>query len=218
MESAEPHRDTNTSIVGVPHDGRMTRTRAMHRAAAVVLLCSALAGCTATATDAQPTRTPTSTRTPSPTTSCIVGSWAVGAAELQPVYDALPSGLEYPAATIDPAASATISFAPDGAFAFAQSVPTTVTWMGYTASVALGGAMTGEWKADGDALALTARENGLTVVPTDDRTASAIFAAETGETLAEWPVTASSFTCDGDRLVLGLGTEGVPASVPFLRQ
>lgn len=173
-------------------------------------------GCTATTTAAE-TPTPTRTPTPSPTAECIVGTWTVGAEELQPIYDGLPGGLEYPDAVIDPAASASITFAADGTFSFTQGVPTSVTWLGHTASVALGGTMTGEYAADDEALALTASENGLTVVPTDDKTASAIFASETAETLAEWPVSASSYSCAGDELVLHLGTEGYNASVPFVR-
>jgi hypothetical protein len=199
----------------VPHDGRMAQ------AARTVILLAIVAGvatgCTATAADAE-TPTPTSTPTPTPTAACIVGSWAVGAEELQPIYDALPGGLEYPDGTIDPAATATITFAADGTFSFEQDVPTSVTWLGHTASVALGGTMTGEYEAEDDTLALTAHDNGLTVVPTDDKTASAIFASETAETLAEWPVSASSYTCSGDGLVLHLGTEGYEASVPFVRQ
>lgn len=186
------------------------------RALALVAVAAALAtGCTATTTDAA---APTADDTPAPTPTpvCIVGSWSVGADELQPIYDALPGGLEYPDAVIDPAASATIVFEPDGRFSFAQDVPTAVTWLGRTASVALGGTMTGEYETDGDALSLTADENSLTVVPTDDRRASAIFASETAETLAEWPVSASSFTCSGDELVLHLGTQGYDASVPFV--
>lgn len=189
------------------------------RTMTLLAIVAALAtGCTAATTNADETARPTTTPTPSPTPACIVGSWSVGAAELQPIYDALPGGLEYPAGVIDPAASAAISFASDGTFSFTQNVPTSVTWLEHTASVALGGTMTGEYTTDGDALALTARENALTVVPTDDRTASAIFASETAETLAEWPVSASSFTCAGDGLVLHLGTEGYAASVPFVRQ
>lgn len=185
-------------------------------AAAVAVLAT---GCTATTTDAaSPSATPAPTPTPTPEPAeCLVGSWSVGADELQPIYDALPGGLEYPDAVIDAEASATISFAPTGTFEFTQDVPTSVTWLGRTASVALAGTMTGEYEADGDALALTARENGLTVVPTDDGRASAIFADETADTLAEWPVSASSFSCDGDALVLQLDTEGYEASVPFVR-
>ncbi|MFE7843587.1 hypothetical protein ACFUTX_00175 [Microbacterium sp. NPDC057407] len=191
-------------------------TRALVLAAAVAVLAT---GCTATTTDAaspSATPAPTPTSTPEPA-ECLVGSWSVGADELQPIYDALPGGLEYPDAVIDVEASATISFAPTGTFEFTQDVPTSVTWLGRTASVALAGTMTGEYEADGDALALTARENDLTVVPTDDGRASAIFADETADTLAEWPVSASSFSCDGDALVLQLDTEGYEASVPFVR-
>jgi hypothetical protein len=199
---------------GTHHDGRMPEAlRTVTLLAIVAVLAS---GCTATTTDAEETSTPTPTPTPTP--ACIVGTWAVGADELQPIYDALPGGLEYPAAVIDPAASAGISFAAGGTFSFTQSVPTSVTWLGHTAAVALGGTMTGDYTTDGDGLELAARENGLTVVPTDDGTASAIFASETAETLAEWPVSASSFTCAGDGLVLHLGTEGYAASVPFVRQ
>ncbi len=180
--------------------------------ATVALVAS---GCTATTTDAE---SPTPTPTPTPTPACLVGAWSVGADELQPIYDALPGGLEYPAAVIDPAATANIDFTADGTFAFTQSVPASVTWLGHTAAVALGGTMSGDYSADDESLALTARENGLTVVPTDDAAASAIFAAETAETLAEWPVSASSFTCTGDELVLHLSTEGYAASVPFVRQ
>ncbi|KRB36662.1 hypothetical protein [Microbacterium sp. Root180] len=187
--------------------GKATRTVTL-----LAIVAAFATGCTATNTDtAAPTPTPT------PTPACIVGSWSVGAAELQPIYDALPGGLEYPDGVIDPAASASISFASDGTFSFEQDVPTSVTWLGHTASVALGGTMTGEYTADDEALALTARDNGLTVAPTDDGTASAIFASETAETLAEWPVSASSYTCAGDELVLHLGTEGYAASVPFVR-
>lgn len=187
------------------------------RATLLLAIVATLAtGCTATTTEAK-APAPAATPTPTPTTACLVGSWSVGAGELQPIYDALPSGLEYPEAVIDPAASATISFEPDGTFSFTQNVPTAVTWLGRTASVALGGTMTGEYIADGDALSLTAEENDLTVTPTDDGTASEIFASETAETLAEWPVSASSFSCSGDDLVLHLGTEGYAASVPFTR-
>jgi hypothetical protein len=192
----------------------MTRPiRALILLAAVAIIAS---GCTATTIDA--VETPNPIPTPAPTPACIVGAWSVGADRLQPIYDALPSGLEYPAAIIDPAATASIAFAADSTFSFTQNVPTSVTWLGRTAAVALGGSMTGDYTADDEALALTARENGLTVVPTDDGTASAIFASETAETLAEWPVSASSFTCSGDELVLHLGTEGYAASVPFVRQ
>ncbi|MCW3493299.1 hypothetical protein [Microbacterium sp. SSM24] len=191
---------------------RATRTLAL-----LAVIAAVSAGCTATTTDAEtPRATDTPTQTPTP--ECIVGTWSVGAEQLQPIYDALPGGLEYPDAVIDPAASATISFATDGTFAFTQSVPTSVTWLGHTASVALGGTMTGDYETDGDALALTAQENDLIVVPTDDGRASAIFASETAETLAEWPVSASSYTCADDDLVLHLGTEGYNASVPFVRQ
>ncbi len=187
------------------------------RTVTLLAIIAALAtGCTATTTVAEtPARTPTPTPTPTP--ACIVGSWSVGAEELQPIYDALPGGLEYPEGVIDPAASASMSFAADGTFSFEQDVPTSVTWLGRTASVALGGSMTGEYAADDEALTLTPEENRLTVVPTDDSTASAIFASETAETLAEWPVSASSYTCAGDSLVLHLGTEGYAASVPFVR-
>ncbi|WP_439590767.1 hypothetical protein [Microbacterium sp.] len=192
----------------------MKTLRTMALLAAVAIIAT---GCTATTTDAESAR-PTPTPTPTPTPACIVGAWSVGADQLQPIYDALPSGLEYPAAVIDPSASASIDFAADGTFSFTQNVPTSVTWLGRTAAVALGGTMSGDYTADDESLALTARENGLTVVPTDDGTASAIFASETAETLAEWPVSASSFTCTGDALVLHLGTEGYAASVPFARR
>lgn len=189
--------------------------------AALALAFVVLTGCTATSPDAdavaERTRTPSPPPSPATTPACIVGTWTAEAADIQPVYDALPSRLEYPAATIDPAASVTISFAADDTFSFTQNVPTSVTWLNRTASVALTGSMTGDYTADGDALALAARENGLTVEPLDDETASAVFAAETAETLAEWPVSASSFTCSADRLVLELGTEGVPATVAFTR-
>lgn len=179
----------------------------------LVMLAIAVTGCTATEADTAATPTPT----PTPTTACLVGDWRVGADQLQPIYDALPGGLEYPAAIIDPAAAATIAFAADGTFDFAQDVPTSVTWLGRTASVVLGGSMSGTYATDGTALSLVAVDNALTVAPTDDGTASRIFAAETAETLAEWPVSASTFSCDGDTLVLDLDTEGYAASIPFVR-
>lgn len=180
---------------------------------AAILLSAVLAGCTATPA-AEPT---TPAPTPSPTAPCLVGTWTTDGAALQPVYDAIPHELDYPAATIDPAASVTVSFAADGGFVFTQDVPVALSWLGHPAAVRLGGDMDGTYAASGDAIALAATTNALTVVPADDRDASALFAAATQETLTEWPVAASSFRCSADTLVLDLQTEGEGATLTFGR-
>jgi hypothetical protein len=177
-----------------------------------------LAGCTAgtTGTDAAATRS----ATPTPTSSapCIVGSWETDAAQLQSAYDAIPLGLDYPAATIDPASAATISFSAEGRFSFGQDVTATLTWLSLPAAVELGGTMTGSYTTSGDALALAVGDNALTVTAADDGRASRLFAAATQETLTEWPVAARSYACDGDRLELDLDTEGHLAAVAFARR
>lgn len=178
----------------------------------------ALAGCTAGTTGADATATRSATPTPTPSAPCIVGSWETDAAQLQSAYDAIPLGLDYPAATIDQAATATIAFTADGAFSFGQDVTATLTWLDHPAAVELGGTMTGTYTASGDALALAVGDNALTVTAADDARASRLFAAATQETLTEWPVAARSFACDGDRLVLDLETEGHQAAVAFTRR
>ena len=183
---------------------------------ALIVAGATLAGCTAApAAAAKPPRIVTPT--PSPTAACIEGTWTAGAKELQPIYDAIPANLDYPAATLDPAASVSIDFAGDGAFSLHQAVPTTLTWEGHPAAVALGGTMTGTYTATGSALTLSATDDALTVTPTDDSTASALFAAATQVTLNEWPVSATSFRCDADALALDLVTEGHAATVDFAR-
>ncbi len=202
------------------HDGGMTLGRGMAgaaraaRVAAAIAAVVVLAGCTAGEPDIAETPSPT----PTPTVACIVGTWTTEAARLQALYDAIPAELDYPAATIGPEASVTVSFTADGIFALEQAVPATLTWMGHPASVALGGSMTGIYRSSGRTLALTATQNDLTVEPSDDRTASTLFAAATQETLQEWPVSASSFACDARTLVLDLETEGHPAAVEFTRR
>lgn len=203
------------------HDGHVTATRTAS-AAIVAGVCVLLAGCTAGAPGvmASPTSiaTPTSTPSPTPTAACIVGAWAAGAQQLQPLYDAIPTGLDYPAAEIDPEAKVVVSFAVDETFALEQHVPVTLTWMDRPAAVELGGTMAGDYRTSGTTISLTATDDALTAVPRDERRASALFAIATQETLSEWPVTATSFSCDGDGLVLDLETEGHTASVEFVRQ
>ncbi|MET0736522.1 MAG: hypothetical protein ABWY55_12880 [Microbacterium sp.] len=195
----------------------MMRGRMATMLAGATLVASAgiLTGCTAPAPDAAPdaARFPT----PTPSAPCIVGSWSAHADQLQPAYDAIPGGLDYPLATIDPTASAMLEFDVDGSFRFTQDVPATVSWLEHVASVRLGGAMTGTYVATGSALSLDAEANDLVVAPADDQSASALFAAATQETLGEWPVSASGFTCDADALVIDLETEGHRASVSFAR-
>jgi len=181
--------------------------------AATIVAALLLAGCTAT----PPAPTPTAA-TPTPTAPCLVGTWEAGRDALQPVYDAIPAELDYPAATLAPEASVTVSFAADGTFSLTQDVPVTLEWEGHPAAVALGGTMAGGYAASGTALTLTATADKLTVAPADDRPASALFAAATQETLTEWPVAASSFQCDGDALTLQLETEGHVAPVEFARR
>lgn len=193
------------------------RTAAAAASSIAVLLM--LAGCTTAPEVAEtPTPTPTHTPTPAPTTACLIGTWEADAEALQPIYDAIPVGLDYPAATLGPGASVIVTFAADDTFAMEQDVPATLTWEDHPAAVRLGGAMHGTYRTAGDALALTATENTLTATPSDDRTASALFAIATQETLGEWPVSATSFSCDGDVLVLDLETEGHTASVAFTRR
>lgn len=199
-------------------------------AAAVVAGCTLLAGCTAEPADPEvlrPTATPAPTPTPTPTptaqAACIVGAWTTGVAQLQPAYDSIPPELEYPRAVIDPAATVTLAFDALGTFTLDQNVPTTLEWEGFPAAVGLGGKMSGGYRTDGDGgasgspIALQAQDNALTVVALDDRPASALFAAATQETLAQWPVSASGYTCDETTLVLSLATEGFPASLAFDR-
>lgn len=198
----------------------MILRRTAAAAASSLAVCLMLAGCTA-APEVAETPAPTSSRTPAPlptTEACIVGTWEAGASALQPMYDAIPVGLDYPTATLGPEASVIVVFAADGTFAMEQDVPATLTWQDHPAAVRLGGAMHGAYSTEGDALALTATENTLTATPSDDRTASALFAIATQETLDEWPVSATSFSCAADRLVLDLETEGHAASVEFTRR
>jgi hypothetical protein len=179
--------------------------------------CLTLAGCTA-GTDAAATRTHTPAASPSPTpAACIVGTWTADAAQLQPLYDAIPANLDYPPATLGADSSLSLVFADDGTFTFAQDVPATLTWEGHPAAVALGGTMTGSYRTAGDGLRMTSTDDGLTVTPTDASTASALFAAATQVTLDEWPVSATAFHCDGDTLSLDLDTEGHPATVALTR-
>jgi hypothetical protein len=174
-----------------------------------------LAGCTATpAPEAAPTRTPS----PTPTAACIVGTWTADAAQLQTLYDAIPANLDYPPATLGPTASVVVAFDADGGFAFTQAVPASLTWEGHAAAVTLGGTMTGTYRTSGDTISLTSRDDALTVAPSDSSTASALFAAATQVTLEEWPVSATTYTCAGDALQLGLQTEGHPATVAFTRR
>lgn len=177
-----------------------------------------LAGCTAGTTGPDATATRSETPTPTPSAPCIVGSWETDAAQLQSAYDEIPLGLDYPAATIDPASAATIAFTAGGDFSFGQDVMATLTWLSRPAAVRLGGTMTGSYTATGDALSLAVGDNALTVTPADDARASGLFTAATQETLMEWPVTARSFACDGDQLVLDLETEGHQAAVAFIRR
>jgi hypothetical protein len=180
----------------------------------ILLAGGALAGCTAEQAQTESTPTPT----PTPSAPCIVGQWEAGAEALQPLYDAIPKGLDYPAATFDPTATVRVDFAADGTFAFTQDVAASLVWMKHAASVRLGGDMDGTYTTTGDAIALAATGNRLTVVPADDETASALFAVATQETLDEWPVSASSFACTDDALTLVLDTEGHDASVVFARR
>ncbi len=104
-------------------DGMVSRRVWSVGAVALVL---ALTGCTAGPAGPDATATSTPTPAPTPTAACIVGSWATDATQLQSAYDAIPLGLDYPAATIDPAATATIAFTADGAFSFGQDVTATL--------------------------------------------------------------------------------------------
>ncbi|MFT4228681.1 MAG: hypothetical protein QM602_00160 [Microbacterium sp.] len=183
--------------------------------AAAIAIAAALAGCTAQAPE--PAEPAASTPSPTPSAPCIVGAWEAGAAQLQPLYDALPAQLEYPAATIQAEASVTIVFDADGGFALAQDVPVALEWEGHPAQIVLGGTMAGTYAADGDALALTATQNRLTSEPSDDALGSTLFAVATQETLDEWPVSASSFSCGARSLALEVSTEGHPVSVEFAR-
>jgi len=198
----------------------MTLRRAAGAAACAAVVSLLLAGCTPSSESAETavaTPGPTSTPTPAPVAACIIGTWHADAGALQPVYDAIPVGLDYPTATLDPAASVIVAFAADDAFTMAQDVAATLLWEGHPAAVHLAGTMRGTYTTSGDALALTATDNLLTATPSDDRTGSALFAFATQETLGEWPVSATSFSCDGDTLVLDLETEGHPASIEFVR-
>lgn len=186
------------------------RHLAVAAAAAAALL---LAGCTATPA-ASKTQMPAPSRTP----ACIVGAWQAGADELQKLYDLIPAALDYPAATLGPQASVTVDFTEAGAFTFAQSVPATLEWEGHAAAVELGGTLEGAYTTAGDGLTLKGTSNALTAQPADDAAASKLFAAATQETLTAWPVTASGYTCGGDRLVLDLATEGHAAAVAFTRR
>jgi hypothetical protein len=178
--------------------------------------CLTLAGCTA-ATDAAAKR-PHSTPTASPSpTACIVGTWTAGATELQPLYDAIPANLDYPAATLGADSSLSLAFAADGTFTYTQDVPATLTWEGHPAAVALGGTMTGTYRTEDGEMHMAATDDGLTVTPTDRSQASSLFALATQVTLNDWPVTATSFRCDGDSLALDLETEGHPATVELAR-
>ncbi|MFT4221222.1 MAG: hypothetical protein QM611_12010 [Microbacterium sp.] len=202
------------------------RAKAIGMAAAAAV-CAVAAGCAAGGTEpgsgdgtSVETGAPAPSTAPPPTAAgaCIVGAWEAGAAQLQPVYDAIPSGLDYPAATLGRTSSVVVTFADDGRFTLEQRVPVTLEWLGHPAAVVLGGRMSGEYRAtDGD-LELAAADNRLTVQPRDDRAASELFAAATAETLVEWPVSASAFACEGDALTLELETEGHPAAVEFARR
>ena len=184
------------------------------------------AGCTGgppASTSATATPSPTPTPTPVAETACIVGTWTTGAAQLQPAYDSIPANLDYPRAVIDPTATITVSFDDADRFTLAQNVPVALDWQGHQAAVGLSGGMSGSYSADGDGaasgspLTLQAKDNTLTVAPLDQRTGSALFAAATQETLEEWPVSASAYTCDATTVVLSLETEGFPASIAFTR-
>jgi hypothetical protein len=192
----------------------MRRGAAWGAATMTVLSAIVLAGCTGAPTaEATRTRTPS----PTPTAACIVGTWKADAAQLQALYDAIPADLDYPPATLAPTSSVVVAFDADGGFVFTQDVPTTLTWEGHAAAVALGGSMTGTYRASGTSIALTAKDDALTVTPSDTSTASTVFAAATQVTLDEWPVSATTFSCAGDALRLGLQTEGHPATVAFTR-
>ncbi|MBN9180114.1 MAG: hypothetical protein J0J00_06120 [Microbacterium sp.] len=184
--------------------------------AAATLACLVLAGCTAAPTaEAKRTRSPH----PSPSTAaCIVGSWRAGATELQPLYNAIPTALDYPPATLGDGAVVDVDFTRDGTFTYDQDVSAALSWEGHDAAVQLGGTMTGTYRASGDSLTLASSDNALTVKPTDDQTASRLFAAATQVTLVDWPVSATTFRCDGDALELDLVTEGHPATVAFTRR
>ncbi|GAA3640427.1 hypothetical protein GCM10022200_25110 [Microbacterium awajiense] len=194
----------------------MTRSGWFATGAALALGAGMLAGCAA---DPEP---PVTLDPPSPTPvaeafpACLVGTWTASGEQLQPVYDAIPLELDYPQASIDPDATATISFDEAGGFTFTQDVPVDLSWEGNPASVRLTGSMTGiATAADGSELALTPVENDLEVIPADDRTGSALFAGATQETLAEWPVAASGYTCDADESTIALWTEGHRTTVAF---
>lgn len=198
--------------------------RRLAAAAAALVGALLLAACTAQP-DVAASNTPTRIPTPTPTAAaaCIVGSWTTGAAQLQPAYDSIPADLEYPRAVIDPAATVTVTFDAGGGFTLAQNVRVALDWEGHAAAVGLGGGMTGSYRSDGDGAAsgsgisLEAQDNTLTVAPLDEQTGSVLFAAATQETLAQWPVSASGYTCDDTTLVLNLETEGFPASLGFTR-
>lgn len=195
-----------------------TRTRVLPAGlGAAALACLMLAGCTATpSAEATPSRTPKPS--PSPTAACIVGDWQAGAAQLQPLYDAIPAALDYPAATLGDGAAVDVTFTSDGTFSYDQDVSASLTWEWHPAAVALGGTMSGTYRASGDSLALASTDNALTVKPVDDQTASRLFALATQVTLVDWPVSATSFRCEGDTLQIDLVTEGHPATVPFTRR
>lgn len=185
--------------------------------AALALGGAILTGCAA---DPEPPVTPDP---PAPTPvaeafpSCLVGTWTATGEQLQPVYDAIPLELDYPEAAIDPDATATIAFDADGGFTFTQDVPVDLSWEGNPASVRLIGTMSGTADANGTDIALTPTVNGLEVRPEDDGTGSALFAAATQETLAEWPVAASGYACDAETSTIELWTEGHRTTVTFGR-